>query len=145
MINKYNENVNTRINKEGIKVIYSIEYTEKDEDILPDFSNVKKVKNVKDLEQLIAGVIKLKMLGKYNITAYYIIEETKGDNWLLEDICTGIEGIKLEKDTRIEMRQREVIRSQEEELELYREFMREYKATEIYEQWKKNKNIKEAI
>ena len=132
---KIKEYSNTNIKNKNFTILYQVEYTEKDEDIKDDFSNLKQI-TCKDLEQMIESIFKLKLLNKYNIGSYILIEDKVSNDWIIEDNTShGLENIKLNKDVEILHRQQDIINQQEKKIESFQEFLKQYNAIDIYKQW----------
>lgn len=134
-------NTNYHPSNKGIRISYEVEWTEKNEQIKDDFSNLKKIK-CNDLEEMITAIIKLKLTNKYNISAYLIVNDIIKNQWLLED-STGnyIENIKLNTDYERENRLKESLHYAEEEINEYKEFLKQYNAEKLFKEWQeKGKN-----
>jgi len=131
----------TSVNREGITVSYKIEYTEKDEPIKDDYSNLKQF-NPKDIEELIKYMFQARELDKHNINIGYTIEDPKG--WLVEDFvndteCFAGNTIERKQKERIDNIE-ETIQEQQKELDLYKSFIKKYNATKQFEDYKKEQN-----
>lgn len=134
-------NTNYHPSNKGIRISYEVEWTEKNEQIKDDFSNLKKIK-CNDLKEMITAIIKLKLTNKYNISAYLIVNDIIKNQWLLED-STGnyIENIKLNTDYERENRLKESLHYAEEEINEYKEFLKQYNAEKLFKEWQeKGKN-----
>lgn len=125
------KNPNTHIHPErkNISVKYSVEYTEKDEDIKQDFSNIKKVECL-DLESMINLVFVLRQRNKYNINTYYIVEDQNG--WIAEDSAHDLERYsasetELKKTKQVETLQ-ETLKVIQTKLDACQNFLKKYQA-----------------
>lgn len=125
-------------NRKNITCKYEIEYTEKDEDIKDDYSNVKKI-IPEDLEKAVEIVFLLKFRKVYNISLYYIIEDAEG--WIVEDSCYNIEQIKSYEDKSKINNLIETAEEQEKELEMYRGFIKKYNAEKEFQKYKSGHNL----
>ena len=120
-----------------VQIEYIIEYTEKDEAIKDDYSNVKKV-NCLDLEQMVKSMFELRQLNKFNINLY-----TKTDvegQWIAEDNANDCEiysssAMEKRKDKNISNLEN-TIEEQQKEIELYKSFLTRYNSSGIFEKWR---------
>ena len=124
--------------KDIISIKYQIEYTEKDEYIKDDYSNLNQIKNILDLEELIKTMFILKQRGKYNINIGYSIEDNK--QWIIEDFVSCTEDFKsnakeLKQSKQITEQQTE-INELRQDLELYKSFIKKYKAEKQFNEFK---------
>lgn len=135
----------TRINREGIVVKYTIEYMEKDEPIKDDYSNLKQFQ-LKDLEELMEQMFLLRQHEKYNINIGYNISNSKG--WLVEDYVNCTETFTanaIEAKQKKEIKNLEqTIESQENELKFYKVFLSQYNASDSFKKWKMEKLLEVA-
>jgi len=125
--------------KETLTIKYQAEYTEKDEDIKNDYSNIKKV-DCLDLNELIKIMFTLRQQNKFNIQIGYTLED--GKQWIAEDFTETLESYN---DTRKEVEQNKIITKQREEItelkkeiELYQMFTKKYNAVKFFNEFKKN-------
>ena len=120
----------------NLKAKYQLEYTDKDELIKEDYSNLKTVEGIADLQHLTELIFEMRERGKHNINAYYIVENKEG-NWLIEDYCNDIEtysNTTQEKQAKKRIEELEnIVASQNKEIEQYREFLKKYNAIKQYE------------
>ena len=120
----------------NLKVKYQLEYTNKDELIKEDYSNLKIIEGIADLQHLTELIFEMREKGKYNINAYYIVEDMKG-NWLIEDYCNDIEtysNTTQEKQAKKRIEELEnIVANQNKEIEQYKEFLKKYNAIKQYE------------
>lgn len=126
---------------EKVNVSYSIEYTEKNEAIKDDYSNVKKVKCL-DLEEMITCMFHLRELGKYNINLYTLAE--LGEKSFIED---GVNECEVYTSNALENKQKkaitkleQTIKDQQNELNQYKAFLGQYNASKTFEKWQKENN-----
>ena len=131
----------TRINREGITVKYTIEYTEKDEPINNDYTNLKQFQ-VKDIEEMLQQMFLLRQCDKHNINIGYNIEDSEG--WLVEDYCNDTENFSANS---VELKQKksitileQTIKDQQKELDNYNSFIKKYNATKQFEEYQKEQN-----
>jgi hypothetical protein len=134
--------INTNINpskKNTLKVTYKAEYTNKDEDINNDFSNLIPINGITDLEGLMKIMFTLRQEGKYNINIGYIIEDN--DQWIVEDYSNMTEEYK---DTNLEIKQSKQITEQQEyikeltqKLEQHERFIKKYNAEKEFKKFQK--------
>jgi len=127
--------------KNTAKVTYNIEYTEKDEDIKDDFSNVKKI-DCNDLEEMTKYMFQLRQRNMHNINLYTLVENN--GSWIMEDHAQQCECYRDTLQTeKTHNRNRELTENMEEmqkELDLYKQFIAQYNATKEFEKWKKEQN-----
>lgn len=127
--------------KNSAKVTYNIEYTEKDEDVKDDFSNVKSI-NCNDLEEMTKYMFQLRQRNMYNINLYTLVENN--DQWIMEDHAQQCECYKdtlqAEKTHKHNRELTEAMEEMQKELDLYKKFIAQYKATEQFKQFKKDQN-----
>jgi len=126
-----------------VQIEYTIEYTEKDEAIKDDYSNVKKV-NCLDLEQMVKSMFELRQLNKFNINLY-TKTEVEGQ-WITEDNANDCEiyassATEKRKDKSISILEK-TIKEQQKEIELYKSFLTKYNSSEIFEKFKKSEETK---
>jgi hypothetical protein len=122
----------TNINRQGVTIKYQIEYTDKDEAINSNFTNLYQ-RTAEDLSKAMEMAYDLKARGKFNIGIYYLVED--GQGCILEDSCSCIEQIKSTSDQHKISLMAETIERQERELAAYREFIKIHHAEEIYKQF----------
>lgn len=126
--------------KDQVKTEYTIEYTDKDENIKDDFSNVHKVKCI-GLESMINCMFKLRQAGKYNINLYTMVE--LNGHWIIEDSSNQCEIYSAnETEKRLNKKAEKMektITELEQELALYKEFIKKYNAEKTFNEYKKNK------
>ena len=120
-----------------VQIEYIIEYTEKDEVIKDDYSNVKKV-NCLDLEQMVKSMFELRQLNKFNINLY-TKTEVEGQ-WITEDNANDCEiysssAMEKRKDKNISNLEN-TIEEQQKEIELYKSFLTRYNSSGIFEKWR---------
>ena len=138
MLNKTSD---TRIHPDytkRVKVSYNIEYTEKDEAINGEMSNLKKIECL-DLEQMIKYMFQLRELNRYNINLYTIT--TLDGQWISED-CTNNTEIysateqteRLTKSNTILCRTNEQLES---ELNEYKAFIKLYNSEKHFEDFQR--------
>jgi len=135
----------TRINREGLTVKYTIEYTEKDEPINNQYTNLKQFQ-VKDLEEMLQQMFLLRQCNKHNINVGYNISDSNG--WLVEDYCNDTEyftanSVELKQKKEIKNLE-QTIEAQETELELFKTFLNQYNSSTMFEKWKKEKLLEMA-
>ena len=123
---------------EQVSVIYTIEYTEKDEAINTNFDNLKSV-TCNDLESMVKYMFQLRQLNRFNINLYTKTE--LNGQWITEDYANDCEIFsssetekKKEKSIRI---LEKTIEEQQKEIELYKTFLGQYNSTDAFEKWKK--------
>jgi len=121
-----------------VSVSYSIEYTEKDEAINSELSNLKKVICL-DLETMLKNMFDLRQLNKFNINLYTITYID--DQWITEDSANDCErfidtkqGEQLIKSNRVMHQSMEAMA---EELNEYKEFVKLYKSEKLFEDYQK--------
>lgn len=126
-----------------LKVTYKAEYTEETE-LLPDFENLKTVKNITDLEDLINTMFLLRQRGKHNIDIGYTITDDN-DNWLIEDYancCEDYASTAKEKELETKIsKQTDTITELYNELELMKSFLTKYNAMDRFNKEMKQHNI----
>jgi len=125
--------------EQNIKITYTAEYTnELERD--PDFENIKQIKT-KDIEKLIWTMYQLRKQDKHNISIGYLIE--KENDWFIEDYAYWLEDYTetFASDKLLEelMKQSNLTDDLTKELALHQEFLSKYKATEQFNQFKKEK------
>jgi len=125
-----------------VKVSYSIEYTEKDEAINSDLSNLKKLECL-DLESMIKYMFQLRQLNNFNVNLYTIT--TLDGQWISEDSVNDTEhyidtkqGELLAKSNRVMQRSMEEIT---EELNQYKAFIKMYNSEGIFKKYLKGENL----
>ena len=127
--------------KNSAKVTYNIEYTEKDESIKDDFSNVKSI-NCNDLEEMTKYMFQLRQRNMYNINLYTLVENN--GQWIMEDHAQQCECYKdtlQAEKTHIHNRElTEAMEEMQKELDMYKSFLNKYNATKEFEKWKKEQN-----
>ena len=129
--------------EQNIKITYTAEYTnELERD--PDFENIKQIKT-KDIEKLIWTMYQLRKQDKHNISIGYLIK--KENDWFIEDYAYWLEDYTetFASDKLLEelMKQSNLTDDLTKELALHQEFLSKYKATEQFNQFKKEITIKE--
>lgn len=128
------------IYQDKVKIKYTIEYTDKDEDIDINYSNLKKIK-CEDFEKMIKYMFQLRQNEKYNINLYFIIEESGGNNWLIEDYCNCCEDfLDNKKSVEINRKNQEIkkeITELSEELKTYKDFIKLFHAEKHFEKFRK--------
>jgi len=125
------------------KVTYTIEYTEKDESIKDDYSNVKKV-NCLDLEEMLTSMFQLRQLNKFNIDLYTMTELENKFIW--EDsvgCCERYSGNEIEKKQQKSIGILEkTMEDQQKEIDLLKYFLTKYNSLDIFEKFKKGEENK---
>lgn len=136
-LNNNNSFTSTHIHPErqNVTVKYSVEYTDNDENIKPDFSNLKKVECL-DLESMLKLVFVLRQRDKYNINTYYIVEDQT--SWLIEDSANDLERYsasetELKKTKQVETLQ-ETLEAMQTKLEAYQSFLKKYQAEKRFQE-----------
>jgi hypothetical protein len=119
--------------KHTTTVMYQVEYTDKDEEINSDFSNLHQF-TAADLSKAMELAYDLRSRGKFNIGIYYLVEDPTG--WIIEDSCNYIEQITSREDQSKIVTMTQTIQRQESELATMREFLRAYNAEQLYKQFK---------
>ena len=121
-----------------VKVSYSIEYTDKDETINSNLSNLKKIQCL-DLESMVKYMFYLRQLNKYNINLYTIT--TIDDQWIAEDSVNDTEGyIDTKQGTLLVKHNRELQQSTDEtilELNQYKAFIKLYNSEDMFKKYLK--------
>lgn len=124
-----------------VKVIYNVEYTEQDEQIKDDYSNLKKIECI-DLESSLDIMFKLRQRNKCNINLYTLTEID--GQWITEDYCNDCEqftdtnqSLELKKQNNTLL---EAMEEMQKELDLYKSFLSKYNASKQFEQYKKEQN-----
>ena len=127
--------------KNTAKVTYNIEYTEKDEDIKDDFSNVKKI-DCNDLEEMTKYMFQLRQRNMYNINLYTLVENN--DQWIMEDHAQQCESyrdtLQAEKTHKYNRELTENMEEMQKELELYKSFVKKYNAEKEFKKFKDAQN-----
>jgi hypothetical protein len=124
-----------------VNIQYEVEYTEKNEPINNEFSNVKKIQ-CNGLEQAIEWMFRLRQREKYNISVYTLIEID--GQWVAQDgvyCCENFKGNVIEKKQDEEITKLESkVEAQKQELEHYNNFLKKYHAQDQFEQFIKENN-----
>ena len=140
MLNKTSD---TRIHPDytkRVKVSYSIEYTEKDEAINNEMSNLKKIE-CQDLEQMVKYMFQLRERDKYNINLYTIT--TLDGQWISEDAVNDTEGYIDSKQAELLSKSNATLRKTTKEVI---EELNEYKAfIKLYNSEKHFKDFQQSI
>lgn len=135
----------TRINRDGITVKYIIEYTEKDEFINNQYTNLKQFQ-VKDLEEMLQQMFLLRQHDKHNINVGFNISDSK--DWIVEDYCNDTEFFtanSVEAKQKKEIKKLEqTVEAQENEIELFKAFLNQYNSLPMFEKWKKERSLEAA-
>jgi len=133
----------TNVNREGLTIKYTLEYTEKDESIKDDYSNMKQFE-AKDLEEMMKYMFQLRQLDKHNVSIGYNISDSNG--WLVEDY---VNNMKIPTSSTLEEKQQKsisilekTIEVQAKELELYKIFLEKYNSSDMFEKFKKAEESK---
>jgi hypothetical protein len=128
--------------KDSLKVTYKAEYTDKNENINNEFSNLKEINGIIDLEGLIKVMFELRQAEKYNISIGYIIEND--NQWIVEDYANEVEcfnGNKREvKQQKQITEQQNIIHEMAQKLEHYEEFIKKFNAEKTFEKFKQQKD-----
>jgi hypothetical protein len=127
--------------KNKVKTTYNVEYTEKDEPIKDDYSDVKKI-NCQDLESTISILFQLRQAEKYNINLYTMVE--LDNKWIIQDNANDCEvysdseqSIKLKKHNKVIT---ESMSEMQKELDMYKSFIKKYNSEKMFKEYQKEKN-----
>lgn len=127
--------------KNSVKTTYNVEYTEKDESIKDDYSNVKKI-DCQDLESTISILFQLRQTEKFNINLYTMVE--LDNKWIIQDNANDCETYSdLDQSIKLKKRNKTLLDSMEEmqkELDMYKSFVKMYNAEKSFKEYQKEQN-----
>lgn len=121
-------------NDKNLKIEYFVEYTNEPERDL-DFTNIKQLPKVKNLEDAIIRMLSLRKQNKHNIAIGYEISDNSNklvisdDVWNMEYLRTTTQEDKLQQEIN---RQYNLITELTKELELCQEFLKKYNAMDRF-------------